>query len=223
MRFMPRLGHSSMKRVSPLRLLIGGLLLLTSCSQGDLLGGDRDVLYRDSFSTPNSGWVRYGDELYTADYVDGAYQIEIDAPNYEAWSVPGFKFTDVRIDVKVSKTMGPDDNIFGVICRYNQPNDFYFFLISSDGYAGIGLYKDGERTLLTGEKMLPGEGIKMGTATNELSVECVGEELKLTVNQIEVYAVQSSALSSGDVGLIAGTYDHAGVVVTFDDFSVRQP
>lgn len=213
-----------MKEITYQRIsLILSLLLISSCSQGSLFTEKGDLLFRDSFSTPNSGWVRYGDELYTADYVNGVYQIEINAPNYEAWSVPGLEFTDVHIDVKVKKSSGPDDNVYGVICRYNKPNDFYFFLMSSDGYAGIGLYKDGERTLLTGERMLPAEAIIPGTSSNDLKAECVGEELRLIINNVEVYAVQSSALSNGDVGLIAGTYEHPGVVIEFDDFRVNLP
>ena len=45
---------------------------------------------------------------------------------------------DLRIEVDVSKQNGPDDNAFGVLCRYQDPENFYYFLISSDGFGGIG-------------------------------------------------------------------------------------
>ena len=32
---------------------------------------------------------------------------------------------------------GPDDNDFGIICRYIDDNQFYYAIISSDGYYGI--------------------------------------------------------------------------------------
>jgi hypothetical protein len=161
--------------------------------------------------------------MYSSDYVDGAYRIEVKQKNFEAWSIPGLEFSDVLIDVKVEKVAGPDNNIFGVICRYSKPNNFYFFLISSDGFAGIGIYHDGERTLLTGENMLPAESINTGANSNNLHVECIGEDLSLFVNDVMVYEVKSTELQSGDVGVIAGTYETSGVEIEFDQFRVKNP
>lgn len=197
--------------------------LCTACSTFDLPQERGAILFQDNFNSSASGWIRFHDVSYTTDYLNGVYRIDIEQPNFEAWSVPGFDFSDVLIDVQAKKIAGPDNNVFGLICRYTKPNNFYFFLISSDGYAGIGLYLDGERSLLTGEHMMPAEMIAIGGSENHLQAECVGDQLKLYVNDELVYEVQSTALPSGDVGLIAGTYDVPGVTIDFDDFRVRNP
>lgn len=203
--------------------VILGILILSSCSTFELPREEGVLLFKDDFGSPSSGWVRFHDDMYSSDYVDGAYRIEVKQKNFEAWSVPGLEFSDVIIDVEVKKIAGPDNNVFGVICRYNKPNNFYFFLISSDGFAGIGVYHDGERALLSGENMLPANSINTGASSNNLHVECIGEDLLLFVNDVKVYEVKSTELQSGDVGVIAGTYETSGVEIEFDDFSVKNP
>ena len=200
-----------------------GVLFCVGCSTFELPRDQGAVLFQDNFSSAKSGWIRFHDNTYSTDYARGVYRIDIDQPNFEAWSVPGLTFSDTLISVRAWKVSGPDNNVFGVICRYNKPNNFYFFLISSDGFAGIGLYQDGERTLLSGDHMLPSDAIATGVKDNHLQIECIGDQLKLFVNDALVYEVQSSALLSGDVGLIAGTYDLAGVQIEFDDFRVINP
>lgn len=223
---MRRVNINRMKRKILLILtafLILGSLLIISCSTFKLPQEQGVILFQDNFSSPNSGWVRYHDDKYSSDYVGGAYRIKVNQRNFEAWSVPRLDFSDVLIDVTVRKIGGPNNNVFGIICRYREPNNFYFFLISSDGYAGIGIYQDGERTLLTGETMLPSDSINIGEEANKIQIECVGEVLSLTINDVEIYQVKSSEFRSGDVGVIAGSYNSPGVEIEFDEFFVRNP
>lgn len=197
--------------------------LTFGCSTFDLPEETGVLLFQDNFDLSSSGWDRYHDDRYSSDYHSGSYRIEVNQPNYEAWAVPGLEFSDVLIDVTAKKISGPNNNVFGVICRYNKPNDFYFFLISSDGYAGIGIYQEGKRTLLSGGHLLPADPINTGSVSNKIHVECVGEALSLSVNDVILYEVQSTALQSGDVGIIAGTYELADVQIEYDDFIVRNP
>jgi hypothetical protein len=206
-----------------LGLFILAMLINISCSTFEFPQERGATLFQDNFSSASSGWVRFHDSTYSTDYARGVYQINIEQSNFEAWAVPGLEFSDVVVDVRVKKVSGPDNNVFGILCRYNKPNNFYFFLISSDGFAGIGIYLDGERTLLTGDNMHPAEAISMGEEVNDLRAECVGDQFKLIVNDALIYEAQSSALQTGDVGLIAGTYDLAGIKIEFDDFKVTNP
>ena len=48
---------------------------------------------------------------------------------------------------------GPVYNRFGLICRFQDMNDFYFFAVSSDGYYAIGKIKNGVTSLLGQEMM----------------------------------------------------------------------
>jgi hypothetical protein len=204
-------------------IILIGLFISSGCSTFGLPEETGVLLFQDDFSSINSGWDRYKSGTYSADYDSGFYRIEVFQKNHEAWALPGLNFSDAIIEATATKTNGPEDNVFGILCRYKDQQNFYFFLISSDGYAGIGLYLDGERSLLSGESMLPSEAILQSNATNDLKVLCVDESLILEVNGTRVYEVQSSALHDGDVGLIAGSYEKSGITVLFDNFSVRNP
>lgn len=203
----------------PLLLIVLG----TGCNLGQLPDESGSILFQDTFSSAQSGWDQYSDATYTADYVANAYRISVFDADTEAWSIPRLAFSDVIISVNARKLDGSDDNVYGVICRYVDPDNFYFFLISSDGYAGIGVYAAGERSLLTGESMLPSDFINLGDGLNALRIECVGDKLSLSVNGHIIEEVNGALSTTGDVGLIAGTYDLPGVEIEFDDFVVANP
>ena len=182
-----------------------------------------EVLFQDDFSRPSSGWDRYEDETYKSDYEDEMYIIKIQQQNTEAWALPGLSFEDVIINVESSKVAGPVDNVYGVICRYQDSENFTFFLISSDGYSGIGAYVDGEKELLSHPTLLPSDAVETDIGSNYLRAECVGEQLRLMVNGQLVAQAIAQNVSMGDVGLIAGSYEKSGVKIRFDNFSTIQP
>lgn len=206
-----------------LTIMMGLVLLLAGCGMFGLPTDSGAILFQDAFADPNSGWDRYEDSTYVSDYFDGRYIIGVFAPDTDAWANPGLDFGDVRIEVEARKDAGPEDNAYGLLCRYQDLRNFYFFLISSDGYAGIGISKEGRRKLISGDTMLPSETVITGEATNVMRVECDEYNLRLFVNGELAVEAQAAEWSSGDVGLIAGTYAAPGVVVSFDNFSVRNP
>ena len=195
-------------------------LLVSSCNVSSAPG---EVVFQDDFSRPVSGWDRYYDATYSSDYYEGGYRIHVLEPNTDAWAIPHLDLTDVQIEVDATRLGGPEDNIYGVLCRYKDPRNFYFFLISSDGYSGIGVYKDGRRRLLTDESLLPSEAVNRGDIPNHIRVDCNGYKLRLFVNGILVAETQAAEFSDGDVGLIAGSYDQPGTEIIFDNFTVLQP
>ncbi len=210
------------RRLAAVVLSTGLALTLGSCS--DVRSAQSgDVLFQDAFEHPSSGWDRYQGTDYRADYIGGAYRIEVLLPNTDTWSTPDLSFGDAQIEVDARKVAGSDNNLFGVLCRYQDGSNFYFFLISSDGYAGIGIQQQGEARLLSSDTMLPHPAVATGGALNHLSALCLGPHLELAVNGQPVASVTTAELSGGDVGLIAGTYDEPGVVIEFDNFSVMQP
>jgi hypothetical protein len=182
-----------------------------------------DILFQDDFSDPSSGWDQVSVMEGETDYVDGAYRIFVNETSYDIWANPGLEFTNTVIEVDATKVGGPDDNDFGIICRYQGLDRFYFFIISSDGYYGIGRVVNGEQELLQNEQMLESAAINQGLATNKLRVECVGDRLSFFANDTLLLEVDDATYSSGDVGLLAGTFDTAGTDIHFDNFIVREP
>ncbi|MGB9801239.1 MAG: hypothetical protein ACPLUL_14215 [Thermanaerothrix sp.] len=183
-----------------------------------------EILFQDDFSDPDSGWDRRQDSDGVTDYTgDGAYRIRVDTPNLEVWANPNLNFKDVRIEVDATKVAGPDDNDFGVLCRYVDIQNFYFFLISSDGYFGIGKKVNGETQIIGAENLESHTAIRQGTTTNHIRADCVGNTLSLHANGTLLRTVNDETLQEGDVGLIASTYAEPGVEILFDNFIVYQP
>ena len=180
------------------------------------------VLFQDDFSSPNSGW----DHLLTAegimDYDGGGYRILVNALQTNFWSTPHKDYANVRIEVEVGKLAGPDENRLGLICRYSGA-DYYFFIISSDGYYGLGIFTGGQIKLLGQEQMLFNENIHRGVTVNRLRADCIGNTLTFFVNGFQVAQIQDSTLASGDVGLLVGAFSQPGVDIIFDNFAASNP
>ncbi len=181
-----------------------------------------NTLFVDDFSDPKSGWDQYDVEEGFAGYIDGAYKIGIFSDQLFGFANPGQAFTDAAIEVIVTKAGGGDDSQFGIICRYQDEDNFYALLVSSDGYASIRQKQLGtEFTYLAEWTNSP--VINQGNATNLLRAECVGNRLSLYANGVLLIEAFDSELPSGDVGLLAGTFSAENVEVLFDNFIVSAP
>jgi hypothetical protein len=184
---------------------------------------DSSVLFSDDFSDSDSGWDRVQAEEGITDYENGAYRIFVDQALHDYWANPGRSFGDVRVEVDATKIGGPDNNDFGVICRYQDNNNFYAFLISSDGYYAIMKYTGGSSETLGTDGMLSTDAVNLGASTNTVRADCVGDTLSLYANGTLLHSVSDAAFASGDVGLIAGTFDEPGADIAFDSFLVLRP
>ena len=183
-------------------------------------GASGDVLFADDFSNPFSGWSRYTDNDYTTDYTDGRYWFYISAPNIVVYGRPQLNFTDVTIEVDATKSSEPAGT-YGVICRYVDSDNYYVLQVTDTGSYAIYKLKGGQWEALA--EFGQSAAIQTGAATNHLRADCVGDTLALYVNDEKVAEAQDSDFASGDVALMAGSYDTPGVEILFDDFVVRQP
>ncbi len=181
------------------------------------------LLFADDFSSPTTGWQRtqYGLDGIM-DYDGGGYRILVNTPQANFWSTPHKDFADVRLEVDAGKLGGPDENRIGLICRSDGAS-YYFFIIGSDGFYGLGLYKNKQAALLGQSTMQPSPAIDQGAAVNHLRLDCVGNHLDAYVNDVALAEAQDATLQHGDVGLLAGTFDQPGVDIVFDNFAVLKP
>jgi hypothetical protein len=183
-----------------------------------------NVLFSDDFSNPNKKWDQITDNTRTTDYYNDAYRIVVNDTNSDAWANPGKEsFTDVQIEVDATKNGGPDDNDFGVICRYTDVDTFYYAVISSDGYYAIMKMSGGTGKPLGHDSMLQSDLITQGASTNHIRFDCVGSTLTLYVNGTQVDQQTDTDYTIGNIGLIAGTFTTAGTDILFDNFYVYKP
>ena len=212
-----------------LTFLLLSALILSSCggrtgftSSTDVPSGS--ILFEDDFSHSRNGWG-------VADWAGGKIEskyggmlFHVYLPNFMFWSVNGKSFRDTQIDVDAILVEGPSNDNFGIICRYQDEENFYSFLVSHDGYFGIFKYLDGKMISATADgNMTFSEAIHTGGEVNHIQAVCQDNILSLIVNDVLLASVSDDSFQEGKSGLIAGAYDEPGVVVLFDNFKVTQP
>jgi hypothetical protein len=197
------------------------LIFLTGCASLPLHSAS-DLLLAESFDLKPGEMDTYSRDTGSAGQQDGEFQIRVLAPNYMQWSMVHLNASDVVIQVQTRKAGGPDDNLMGVICRYQDDLNFYFMVISSDGYYGIGRMLKGERTLLTGQTLLPSVWVQGGNAVNTLKVTCSGSRLSLEVNGEALASVEDTSLTDGQAGLLAGDFADTGTDIRFDNLMINR-
>jgi len=205
------------------------LVCLTACRPAFLAAdqlpwvGDEPILFRDDFSGENIGWATHEDSLSFAGFDLSGYRLWSKMPDFQFWSVPGLNFQDTLVQVRATKLDGPDDNLFGLICRYQDDDNFYALMVGSDGYYGIYKRVDGEQTLINQVHLDFSAAIEQGEASNTIQAICQGDQLALIVNNVSLIQVSDGALSHGDVGIVVGNFSEPGVDILFDDFIVVSP
>ena len=207
-------------------------LACTTITRSDNLGGtdgsepvadQANILFEDDFSNPNSGWDTYTDTEGVTDYADGAYKIGVYAAKLFYWANPYKSYGDVSVEVQAQKISGGDDMQYGVVCRHQDVDNWYVLIISGDGYAAVRKrFQGGELEFITEWVQAP--MVNTGNATNLFRAECVGNRLSLFVNGELAIEAFDSDINSGDIGLMAGTFETAdSIEVLFDNFVVRKP
>jgi hypothetical protein len=181
------------------------------------------ILFFDDFSDPTSGWEEDSEEEGGRSYAEGGYQIYVSKPELCYWTSIYRTFSDIVIEVDAQKTSGTEDNEFGIITRFTEDSDFYYYGISSDGYYGIGKFID-EKWINLGQE---GWGfndkvIKPGQAINHIKATANYENLTLEVNGQVLMDLVDPELRSGDVGLYVCSNEDE-TQIQFDNFRVSKP
>jgi hypothetical protein len=176
--------------------------------------------FMDDFSDHQNGWKLTIQEEGIVQYDGDTIRMLIKNPGTELWSTPGIVIKDSSVNVDAEKISGPDNNLFGLLCRYQDSDNFYGFLVSSDGYYAIVKNIGGERKILSSDSFEPSAFIQKGASNNHLRADCVDKTLTLYVNWEKVDEVADIDLASGDVGIISGTFTVPGTDIKFDNFIV---
>ncbi|TFH44520.1 MAG: hypothetical protein E4H01_10915 [Lysobacterales bacterium] len=136
-----------------------------------------------------------------------------------SWGNAYQNFDDFVVEVDANKVAGPDDSGFGIVLRYADPDNFYYFVVTSDGQYRFSYYLDNNRTDII--PFTASDTVKQGNISNKLSVACKGNHFILSINGTVVEDFAEDTFSSGDIGLLAiGSIAEAGTKVTFDNLNV---
>lgn len=211
--------------MKPITILLILFFLVGCSSVVNVIDGAQpgDVLLQESFSDLSGGWQTSSTVIGEQGYYNGVYRIMVNIQNYDLWAVAQTTYRDVHLEVEAARYGGSEENRFGLVCRYQDPTNFYFFIISSDGYYAIGKVSDGVTSLLGQPMMAQSHVIITGMAPNTLRFDCIASTLTGYVNGQMIAVTQDSSYRKGKVGLIAGTFGAPGVEIVFDNFAVIQP
>ena len=219
---LSRLVLNSGIKVRLLAIALASIWILAACTPRVESGA---VLFEDDFEVAGSGWPEQSDVEAITGYEDGAYAIDVHVSQLTVWASAGKDFSDVIIETNARTAAGPEDNGFGVICRYQDDDNFYFMLVSADGFYGIGTVVEREARFIHGEADIMDYSASLPTdyETLDIRATCVGDRLTLAINAEELATATATDFQTGDVGLIARSFLEPGVEVRFDNFKVTQP
>jgi len=201
------------------------LLILLACQLITVKYASGDLIFMDDFSSSENHWDIWNKPDESAvSYLNGGLMMIVSKPNSDIVSTNNISYPDVIVRTTAEKKFGPNDNVYGVVCRYLDDKNYYGFLISSDGYYGIVKIIDGDYSLISSKSMEYSELINRGKSMNHLEAKCEGSILTLSVNDSKLGEVRDSDLKIGRTGVVTGSLGEKNTIaVIFDDFVVMVP
>jgi len=220
------------KKTRFLLLFVISLLILSGCSsiQKLQISQDKlpwkssgDVLLQDDFSDDTTGWEIVNNVYELKGYSSEGYLISINNKGGRSISTTGLQFSDVKVQVGTNKLTGSNDSYLGIVCRYQDSQNYYRFFVTPDGYTGLVRVINGEPSTLPDGKMIYNHNVKQNDEINLLEVFCVGSQLSLVVNGKLALTAEDEQLTKGDVGVFAETGQGGAGSFVFNDFIVSKP
>jgi hypothetical protein len=202
------------------------LFCMSSCSISEGINNiiptnSTDIPYfMDDFSDHMNGWNLADQENGVVQFDGDALRMVIKNPTTELWSTPGLSIKNSSINVDAQMVGGPENNYYGIMCRYLDASNYYAFLISSDGYYAVTKTIKGVRTVISSDSFEPSTYILKGEENNHIRADCNGPVLTMYANWEKLIEVSDLDLSYGDVGLITGTLTEPGTDIKYDNFIV---
>lgn len=209
-------------------------------------GAPGTLLYVASFDDTQDDWQIYSGRL-DASVDGGVLRIENGQSDSYAFSVAKQHYADLDLRVRAVGAAGPLNNGYGVVFRYKNPQNFYAFLVSSDGYYSVVRALDGDQRWLSNWIDSPLVNQDIG-AENRLRVVAVGNQFRFWINDMAAQVcvpddpaaestyvagmcregamldvLQDSSHASGQIGVVTLTFGEPDVVATFDDVVIYSP
>jgi S1-C subfamily serine protease len=188
-------------------------------SSGQQASEGQTVLLED-FSDNNLDW----DETATTEtstYIsDGKLFLQVNPIQFSLW-IPDPENLDlenivINVDVAIEQASQLGD--IGVLCRYQDADNHYALEVSEDGYYAIWKRVNGEVIPIidwTPSDLIPTDGSPF-----VVNASCDGAQLSVGINGTLLATGTDTDFSSGNVGMIAGTWENPNLIVSFDNFEV---
>jgi hypothetical protein len=171
--------------------------------------------FTDNFIDPSSGWPIQNSGVSQWWYANDHYYISVNNANSQTVVTPGYVLADGYVMASGTVVEDQPHAYYGVVCRMQDVNNYYFFEIGLDGYYRIGKMWNGNWSLIGMGAAKPNPAINTGKY-NQIKAHCSSNDLSLYVNDIFVETVYDNTFSSGMIGLSASTGDFPNMTAEFD-------
>jgi S1-C subfamily serine protease len=156
--------------------------------------------------------------LYTE---DGSLVFDLQKDNLWTYvTYDPYTYTDVTITM-VADNRGRNSNNVTLLCRYSDTDDsWYEFNISNGGEYWIYAHVDGGfETVANGGST----AVHQGKDTNTYTASCIGNQLTLYINGVEVNSVTETqhGLDEGQVGFGVSSFDVLPIEVAVSSFTIE--
>jgi hypothetical protein len=179
------------------------------------------LVFEDDFGI-KTGWhteMGTGFEMY---YQADGYRIRNRNTHTNVSSIRNLEHRDLQVEVDVAQVSGPPGSYYGVVCRWQNLQNLYAFVIGGDGMHAILKVQNAEVYFLK-EGREENVALQLGSEVRRVSGACEGNLLVMEVDGRRLLEAEDSTFSSGYVGLLVGNQDQPGSLVHFDNFSLYAP
>ena len=189
----------------------------------------------DDFSSDALGWTVYEDEVTITKYEEDAFSIQVKQQNTFDWVYLPVNFIPYEINFDVRSFDGPQDGTLGVLCQYQDVNNYYYVevdLLTMDYMIAQSI--DDEYVPLTqpnenGQYWWQTDQLNDPTTeTNRIGVSCYLDYIGLYINNefVDSVTVDQPFDEPGQAALFVYAFDFAGeegYKVFFDNVEAFQP
>ena len=178
------------------------------------------IAFEDDFSD-TSGWPVESQANHQMWYENGEYHALVKDTWLTFPTVRRDIYTDFILEVDAGQVSGSDKNLYGLIFRYQDSDNYYALLVSSEGRYGLVKLLASRWTFLEGD-YIASPYIKKGSSTNHLQVIAQGSQITVLINGQQVTSISDTSFAKGQVGIAFGSFDEPNVHVRFDNFRVKE-
>jgi len=144
----------------------------------------------------------------------GVYRMVI-WPSHVAWSTLGVRTPPAfKLEAALSVLPETPDGYVGLLDRYQNPDNFYFFVIDGQRRFQAQLHKAG--VLYPLQPWIALDFLHPPGQNNVMALTDDGTVIRLYLNNTVVYAVLDAQLPAGQTGVIGGAADHAPAKLDID-------
>ncbi|MDH4208494.1 MAG: hypothetical protein OEV76_06455, partial [Anaerolineae bacterium] len=150
---------------------------------------------------------------------DGAYHIvTLETNQFVVGVSQSLVLTDFVLEVHAAQVTGAENNEYGLVCGYQDDDNYYELAISGDGYVGFFAKERGRWQTISAFQY--NEIINQGNAVNRLRLEVTGGVFNLYVNGEPALQEIDTRLGQGLIGFGCGSFGEPGLHCLFDNLKI---